>query len=390
MVYLAFDDTDSRQGMCTTFLATEFAREFQDYDLLGYPRLVRLNPNVPWKTRGNGAVCMRMGRGLGEPFIVGEIEGRPVRAFGRGIPATADDGMEDRVRSVLEQWSELDDPSTHPGFALLSRRPPPSLYWKAVRQVVSIREALEASEGCGRVRGYKNGRGRIGALAASSWRPRDRTYEILAYRERTRWGTMREVDEASVVEMDRRFPSTFNNYDAVNRHVVLAPRSRCPVLLGIRGDDPSVLPLALASLRTEPIDRCLLFETNQGTDDHLIPARTPSLVPWTSVVVEGQIANSPRVLKGGHVVFGLLNGRGLVECTTYEPAKQLRRVVRALRVADVVRVCGAVRENPRTINVEKVKVLALAPGVSALTRGWYEPPPSARRHLAKPLSRLAA
>ncbi|MEK6851015.1 MAG: DNA-binding protein, partial [Candidatus Thermoplasmatota archaeon] len=78
MVHLGFDDTDSRRGLCTTWLATEFVREFRDWDLLGYPRLVRLNPNVPWKTRGNGAICLRLGRGRGPRFIVGQIEGRQV------------------------------------------------------------------------------------------------------------------------------------------------------------------------------------------------------------------------------------------------------------------------------------------------------------------------
>ncbi len=388
MVYLGFDDTDSRQGLCTTYLATEFVREFEDYDLLGCPRLVRLNPNVPWKTRGNGALCLRFGRGRGTPTVVGEIGGRPVRAFPRGIAAAVEDAFEERVRRVFEGGCAFEDPTTHPGYALLWRRPRPSLYWHAVRRIVSVDEALAAAAGCGRVRGYKEGRGRIGALAAASWRPRDRTYEVLAYRQPSRWGTPREVDESSVVEMDRRFPSTFNNYDAVNRHVVLAPRSPCPVLVGIRGDVPEELPRALAALRTEPIDRWLLFETNQGTDDHLLVNRGQALVPRTSVAIDGIVASAPTILRGGHVVFTVRRPGGeSVPCTVYEPAKQLRRTVRALRAHDGVRVFGAVRESPRTINVEKLAVVSLAPGRRALAVGWYEPPVSARRHLAKPLKR---
>jgi tRNA(Ile2)-agmatinylcytidine synthase len=65
-VYIGIDDTDSRKGMCTTYLALELVKEFQnELDLIGYPRLVRLNPNIPWKTRGNGAVCVRLGTGKG-------------------------------------------------------------------------------------------------------------------------------------------------------------------------------------------------------------------------------------------------------------------------------------------------------------------------------------
>ena len=230
MSYVGFDDTDSRQGLCTTWLATEFIREFEDFDLLGYPRLVRLNPNVPWKTRGNGALCLRFGEGRGTPFVVGEIAGRSIRAFPRGLPAAADDAFEARVRRVLEGGCAFEDPMTHPGYAILHRRPRASLYWATVRRIVSVDEALAAASGCGRTGGYKEGRGRIGALAAISWRPRDRTYEVLAYREPRRWGTPREIDEVSVVEMDRHFPSTFHNYDYANRRVVLAPipRSRQP------------------------------------------------------------------------------------------------------------------------------------------------------------------
>ena len=388
MVHLGFDDTDSREGLCTTWLATEFVREFGDWDLIGYPRLVRLNPSVPWKTRGNGALCLRFGRGLGTPFAVGEIAGRSIRAFPRGRPAAVDDAFEARVRSVLERGCAFEDPMTHPGYAVLHRRPKASLYWAAVRRIVSVEEALAAGSGCGRTGGYKEGRGRIGALAAISWRPRDRTYEVLAYRHPSRWGTLRDVDEGSVIEMDRRFPSTFHNYDYANRRVVLAPRSPCPVLCGIRGEDPSVLPDALRALRTEPVDRWLLFETNQGTDDHI--AASARLVPGTSVSVQGVVVESPRVLAGGHVVLTLRRGGARMDCTAYEPSKELRRTVRSLAPGDRVRVLGSVRASPRTINVEKLAVIALAAvgKPRALAVGWYEPAVSARRHLAKPVRRL--
>ncbi len=45
-MYVAVDDTDSMHGNCTTFLATEIIREFDDLNLIGNPRLVRLNPEL--------------------------------------------------------------------------------------------------------------------------------------------------------------------------------------------------------------------------------------------------------------------------------------------------------------------------------------------------------
>ena len=428
-LYLGVDDTDSLRGMCTTFLATELVRALRGPDLIGYPRLVRLNPNVPWKTRGNGAICLRLGRGRGRRFPVGVLEGERVWAFERGDPVPITGGLVARIAGVVEAWSEFDDPTTNPGFVLLRRPPPPGLYWRAVREIVPKGDALAAIRGLGVRQEYKNGRGVIGASAAAAWRPRDRTYEVLAYRERSRWGTPREIPEASVRRLDAAYPSTFNNYDTPNRRAVIAPRTPCPVLCGIRGDDPRVLPEALASLGGEPPDRWLVFETNQGTDDHVLP-HAKEARPWTTVSVAGSVAAPPRTFAGGHVVFPL-RWRGLLDVVAYEPSKQFRNVVRGLAAGDRVRAIGAVRYAPRSLNLEKLEVRSLAPLVEragnpacpecgrrmkssgrdgpfrcrrcgrrrpradapllsrlrAIAPGWYEPPAGSRRHLSKPLKR---
>ena len=59
---IGFDDTDSPKGMCTTFLAYKMVDLLQKQKtvFLDFPRLIRFNPNIPWKTRGNGAVSMRI------------------------------------------------------------------------------------------------------------------------------------------------------------------------------------------------------------------------------------------------------------------------------------------------------------------------------------------
>ncbi|MDX1596865.1 MAG: DNA-binding protein, partial [Nitrosopumilaceae archaeon] len=58
VLHVGFDDTDSPKGMCTTFLAYKIVDYLKQCktEFLDYPRLVRFNPNIPWKTRGNGAV----------------------------------------------------------------------------------------------------------------------------------------------------------------------------------------------------------------------------------------------------------------------------------------------------------------------------------------------
>jgi len=295
-----------------------------------------------------------------------------------------------------------------------------------VRQIVTKEEAIRAVRAPGVLREYKNGRGIIGALAATAWRPRDRTYEVLCYRDANRWGTPRVVEADSVKEMDRVFPSTFNNYDYDCNHVVIAPHSPCPVLFGIRGDDPTVLPAAMRTIRGERPASWLVFETNQGTDDHVSPR--PSFRPHTAGVFAGKVDSAPRSLRGGHVVFGLEG----MDVTAYEPSKQFRGVVRQLALGDHVEVIASVRAFPRTLNLEKLRVVSLARVVRKasnpacescdkrmkslgraggfrcircgtrapqsasrfeeverdLDLGWYESPVSARRHLAKPLKRM--
>ncbi len=426
VLWIGVDDTDSLRGMCTTFLATEFVRELtRDLDLIGYPRLVRLNPNIPWKTRGNGAIAMAVGRGLGTPRSAGRIDGRDIPAFPRGAPDGDPAAILNRLSPLVERWSDLSQEGTDPGLVVLRRKPAPGLYWRAVREVVPKSHARRAIEGLGTYRTWKRGRGLIGASAACAWRPRDRTWEVLAYRTRERWGTPRDVDPESVRRMDRKFPSTFNNYDFENRRVVIAPRTPCPVLLGIRGDSADDLPDAYRTIRSEQADRWLVFLTNQGTDDHVRGSSTRS--PWTAGQFGGIVSRPPVTLPGGHVVFGLDGW----DVTVYEPAKQFRRIARSLIPGDSVEVVGSIREEPRTINAEKIHVVSLVRNRvkvsnptcpecgdrmksmgaqvpfrcprcktrvarSAATyrvlgrgiqRGWYEPPAGSRRHLSKPLKR---
>ena len=62
IVHVGLDDTDSTLGKCTTHAAyriTDYLLNNKGIEFVDYPLLIRLNPNIPWKTRGNGAVCLR-------------------------------------------------------------------------------------------------------------------------------------------------------------------------------------------------------------------------------------------------------------------------------------------------------------------------------------------
>src|SRR2546428_12343543 len=115
VLWIGIDDTDSLQGMCTTFLATEIVRDLtRDFDLIGYPRLVRLNPNIPWKTRGNGAVCIRIGEGEGPGSIVGSIAGRFIVSYRRGRTPQGMEAGGQRVGRAAKCWAPIAGPTTQP------------------------------------------------------------------------------------------------------------------------------------------------------------------------------------------------------------------------------------------------------------------------------------
>lgn len=61
-LYVGIDDTDSVSGMCTTYICSVILDRLKDcgFKLDGPPRLVRLNPFAPHKTRGNGAVSFKL------------------------------------------------------------------------------------------------------------------------------------------------------------------------------------------------------------------------------------------------------------------------------------------------------------------------------------------
>ena len=59
ILHIGFDDTDSPKAMCTTYLAYKIVNSIKnDVEFLDVPHLIRFNPNIPWKTRGNGAIAL--------------------------------------------------------------------------------------------------------------------------------------------------------------------------------------------------------------------------------------------------------------------------------------------------------------------------------------------
>ena len=355
------DDTDSREGMCTTFAGLKAILRIIElgYDIIGYPRLVRLNPNIPWKTRGNGSVVIRFGRGAGERIKIGEYRGEEIFAWTSQRKEDVKVSLGEILHGI-EDLFVLDDEGTNPGVVLSGRKLPEGLYWRAVRGVLSVAEV----EGILREHGaeyrkYKNGRGIIGASAGIAWRAKRRTYELLTYVEDS--GGDRYVSAESVKRMDREIETTFDNYDYENDYVAIMPSSRTPVLFGIRGTSPPDLMRAREIVESSPYDSFLVYETNQGSDDHLVRKRIGEVKPYESVIIRGRVSREPRRIPGGHVIFEVSDPSGTIPCAAYEPTKGFREIVSRLAVGDEVEVYGGVRAEPLTVNIEKIRIIKTPP-----------------------------
>jgi tRNA(Ile2)-agmatinylcytidine synthase len=370
-----------------------------------------------------------VGRGVAQR--VGRIGGREVLCHPDSKAEVDINEVLEACSHLIDRWSRTQEDAS-PGLVVSERRPSPALYWQAARGMVA-RETVERELERIDARTYQlaGGRGIIGATAALAWRPRDRTYETLVYRRKGAWGTPRKVNAEDVERLDELFPSTFNNFDREAGRTAIVPHSTCPILFGVRGDDPEEVVSAAASVRSEPKDRWLVFLSNQGTDDHIVRG-AKELRPWSSYLVRGQVLIAPRTIPGGHVIFRMRTGAGEeLDCAAYEPSKGFRATVRKLVQGDEVEVMGELRESPRTLNLEKLHIVRLADctrkapnptcpncGKSmgsmgrgggfrckrcrtkaesgeegeAIDRGifpgWYEPPVCSRRHISKPLKRM--
>jgi tRNA(Ile2)-agmatinylcytidine synthase len=397
---------------------------------------VRLNPNIPWKTRGNGAICIQFGKGIGKKIKIGEIEDENIFCYARNSPEKYKETDIKKIRKLLEsivnKYARFEDKNTNPGFVILQDQPSFDIYERTVKEIVKIKDIEKLLKSLAAVyKGYKNCRGIIGATAAIAWSPlKDKTYELIAYREKKKWGTKRNVDADSVKKVDKTCPSTFDNYDYRNKHNRLAPSSPCPILYGIRGDDEIELPKASNLIKSEKVDCWMIFETNQGTDDHLLTSNISDVQPYQSVIIDGVVETNPHTIKGGHVIFTIKDATGKIDCAAYEPTKEFRRIARELCIGDIVEVYGGVRKKPLTVNIEKIKIRRLAKQVEkvenpicpkcgkhmkskgkdqgykciicgktskkplmkerkrTIETGFYEVPVCARRHLSKPLKRM--
>ncbi len=418
LLSVGIDDTDSPEGGCTTYLAASIICSLRELgaSFVDYPLLVRLNPNAPWKTRGNGAVCFRL-----------LVPDEKLEAVKRII-----------INAIEAQGKFLCD-NTNPGLIFHEGIVPLELerfYESVLTTIVKLEDAEKLIDRyCSGAIGWKNRRGLIGALASiGATLTGDHTYELLTYRKNDNLGKKRLIDNNSVKSMDKLLRDTFNSIDPDKGQILITPRGPDPVLYGVRGETAVSVYAAFGMIRTlEPVEMWAIFRSNQGTDAHLNKKyKISELEPFYPSIIEGEVTGKIKIIEGGHVIFTLKDETGVVDCAAYEPSGGFRIVVQSLRSGDLVKVSGGVKKVNigLTINLERLEVLKLVRDIRlvnphcpecgrstesmgkeqgfrckvcgnrkigfnkveeevkrSLDLGVYLPPIRAERHLTKPLKR---
>ena len=403
---IGLDDTDHIEFGCTTstfdHLLTEICQSMHCNVI--ERRLVRLWPFARRRTRGNGAL--------------GAILDIP------------DDGAE-KLEEICNKWfcKLLEQVANHPPSEfpaspclVISLEPTPdSWYWDAVRKHVDSRTLLEdATQRCLKVFRSETTFGVVGACAAISWESSGNcSWELISWREESRIGTPRVVSAESVSELEKTHPETFLNRDPTKGKGMIAPRTPCPVLYGIRGSTHSAVESAHHWLQSredvEIAHSFAIHRTNQLSDDHIESSTS------------GTVTSLPRETKGGHANISVFSSGKSVKLVAFSEGGPVNRLLRSLLPGDRITWSGLVSPDG-SIHLEKIRLdfatvrivgrpvccsrtmrsSGRGQGIRCSSCGrtetkswqctdyetaigkpvgkWVEPSPSNRRHLSRPLS----
>ena len=343
---IGFDDTDSPKGMCTTFLAYKIVDllKKQETEFLDFPKLIRFNPNIPWKTRGNGAVSLR-------------------------IRTKNPSKIKNQIKNLVEKYSDIKN-GANPGLVFYESKEIPEQFTRfsklALWQLINRNRAKKFATKNNIEFFYQgNGQGLVGAIGAIGYDFQDHTLELLSYRKNSNFGKERKLSAKSVKTMqEKTLPYTFNSFDNKKERVLITPHGPDPVFYGVRGENVNSLLHATKILKTsEKLAGYMIFKSNQGTGDHLKNEfNITNIKPYASGKITGIISDEPKIVKGGHVFFSIISDGYELRCAVYKPTG-MSFVALSLIKGDKVCIGGGIRKasknHPRILNLEFIDVINL-------------------------------
>ena len=231
-------------------------------------------------------------------------------------------------------------------------------------------------------------------------------------------GKSRKVSSRAVREMERQHPDTFVNRDPTADRGLIAPRTPCPVLYGIRGSTAQCVEDAHRWLQSrtdvEQSPRWAVHRTNQLSDDHV------------RGVSSGTVITFPMETKGAHSHISVLSEGIRADLVAFSEGGPVNKLLRRLVVGDRIAWVG-LNSPDGSVHLERLAMVDCVPRVVSrpsccgrtmrsagagqtlrcqfcgsnaertwvsqdlylgdidMVDHWSEPHPSNRRHLARPL-----
>jgi tRNA(Ile2)-agmatinylcytidine synthase len=403
---LGLDDTDHVDEGCTTSSFDELLSEIQEAmncDILER-RLVRLWPFAERRTRGNGALGAIIDISDKDQVLLEKI---------------CNDWF-DKLLTKVAGYPPSKIPAA-PCLVISFDKAPEHWYWDAVRGYVNPENILREAGNTGTILLLENEiSGVVGACAAISWESNPHSsWELIAWRDDSSLGSERRVSSRSVSQLESLFPGTFLNRDPTKGKGLIAPRTPCPVLYGIRGSSSSEVERAHIWLQSEKgVESCksyAIHRSNQISDDHIESTRS------------GLVICKPRETKGGHARVSVYSRGKSLNLVAFREGGPVNRLLRTLEPGDKITWVG-LRSPDGSIHLERLRIDSATPrifsrpiccrrtmrssgrnqGLRCLSCGrkekktwysihfddmheypsgkWLEPTPSNRRHLSRPLS----
>ena len=218
-IWIGLDDTDTPDYGCTTATFDDLINSIShlsNFRVLER-RLVRLWPFAERRTRGNGALS-----------CIIECSSESIIEF-ENLLSLFFSNLEDSLQNDGEVH-----PQTSPALVYSFEQIDEDFYWEAVRQKVDISDRIKKLSGIKKLT-LNSDWGLIGASSAMAWKSNDEsTWELISWRYPENIGDKREISSAIVKEMEINHPETFVNRDPTQEKGLIAPRTPCPVLYGIR------------------------------------------------------------------------------------------------------------------------------------------------------------
>ncbi len=399
---IGLDDTDYPTGGCTTWQANELEKVLIECGAKPIERrLVRLWPFAFRRTRGNAALALIV-------EISSSIHQKCIDAI---------DMWFDKL--ILDIRNNDIDSHARPGLIVCKEGElNESIYWECVRsEFTDISKIISDPSVIHYLISDLGNDGLIGAAAAVSWRPSNiSTFEAIAWRELSKFGTGRKIPKNAIHILDNNHPNTFMNRDPTYDRGLISPRSPCPILFGVRGWSYESTSDALEELIkldwNEKVVDYSIHVTNQCSDDHL------------DDIIEGTVLVKPTKKQGGHVTVDILTKSGLLKLISFKEGGILNTKISELLPGDQIHVLGLISPDGY-LHIERLKTVYSSPGnlvrpkcscggslkstgksgklrcklckysetshwisTRRLVFDWVEPSPSSRRHLSKPVSRM--